>query len=89
MKAILEQISALLVSAGICLLHNRNTPKFSHEEIRYLRLSFSQFGEDIGLEKWFYEFFQIENGIYVDAGAYHPIHYSNTLAQERLARSEH
>lgn len=79
MKAILEKISAWLVSTGIYLLHNRSTPKFSREEIRYLRLSFSQFGEDIGLGKWFDDFFKIQNGVYVDVGAFHPIFYSNTL----------
>jgi FkbM family methyltransferase len=79
MKAILEKIFASLVSIGIHRLHNRNTPKFSREEIRYLRLSFSAFGEDIGLGRWFDEFFHIQNGVYVDAGAYHPIHCSNTL----------
>lgn len=79
MKAIFERISASLVSAGIYILHNRNTPKFSREEIRFLRLSFSQFGEDIGLGRWFDQFFQINNGVYVDVGAFHPIYYSNTL----------
>jgi len=79
MKAIFERISASLVSAGIFFLHNRNTPKFTREEIRYLRFSFSQFGEDIGLGRWFDEFFKIKNGVYVDVGAFHPIHYSNTL----------
>ncbi|UPJ51733.1 FkbM family methyltransferase [Bradyrhizobium sp. 200] len=79
MRKILEKISASLVSAGIYLLHNRNTPRFSREEIRNLRLSFSQFGEDVGLDKWFDDFFQIRRGVYVDVGAFHPIRYSNTL----------
>lgn len=47
--------------------------------MRYLRLSFSQFGEDIGLTRWFQEHFHIQQGVYVDVGAYHPIHCSNTL----------
>lgn len=44
-----------------------------------MKLSFSQFGEDIGVIRWFDEHFQIQHGVYVDAGAYHPIHFSNTL----------
>lgn len=79
MKAIIEKILASLVGTGIHLLHNRKTYKFAREEIRYLRFSFSQFGEDIGLERWFEEFFHIQKGVYVDAGAFHPIHCSNTL----------
>lgn len=79
MKAIFEKAIASLLSTGIYLLHNRSTPAFSREEIRYLKLSFSQFGEDIELVRWFDEHFQIQHGIYVDAGAYHPIHCSNTL----------
>lgn len=79
MKAAIENIFAWLVSAGINRLHNRTTPKFSREEIRYLRLSFSQFGEDIALVRWFDEHFKIRRGIYVDVGAFHPVHCSNTL----------
>jgi len=86
MKALLGKISALLVSIGINLLHNRNTPIFSREEIRYLQLSFSQFGEDIGLARWFDEFFQIQKGVYVDVGAFHPIHFSNTLLLHKKGR---
>src|SRR5690349_18388101 len=79
MKVALLKLFAWLVSAGIYLLHNRNTLWFSREELRHVHLSFSQFGEDIGLAKWFDELFRIQRGIYVDVGAYHPIHFSNTL----------
>lgn len=79
MKALIEKAAASLVSAGIHHLHNRNTPAFSREEIRYLRLSFSQFGEDISLGRWFDEHFQVQQGVYVDVGAFHPIHLSTTL----------
>lgn len=79
MKMLAENFFASLVSAGIHRLHNRDTPKFSREELRYLRLSFSQFGEDIGLVRWFEDYFHIQRGVYVDAGAFHPIHCSNTL----------
>jgi FkbM family methyltransferase len=79
MKRFLEKTSAALVSIGVHLLHNRDTPAFSREELRYLRLSFSAFGEDIGLARWFSEDFPTEEGVYVDVGAFHPIHCSNTL----------
>lgn len=83
MKGIFEKVSAALISAGIHFLHNRNTPKFSREELRCLRLSFSQFGEDIGLGRWFDEVFRIQAGVYVDVGAFHPIHHSNTLLLQK------
>ncbi len=79
MKSFFENAAAYLVSTGLHWLHNRSTPAFSREEIRHLRLSFSQFGEDIGLQRWFDEHFKITRGIYVDVGAYHPIQFSNTL----------
>lgn len=79
MKRLLEKASAAIVSTGVNLLHNRDTPQFSREELRYLRLSFSAFGEDIGLARWFSEDFPTVGGVYVDVGAYHPIHCSNTL----------
>lgn len=83
MKSLIERIAASSVSAGLNRLHNRSTPKFSREEIRHLRLSFSQFGEDIGIARWFREHFKIDRGIYVDVGAYHPTQFSNTLLLQK------
>lgn len=60
------------------LLHNRTSTRLSREEIRLLNISFSQFGEDLIVSQLAHNL-GIENGFYVDAGAFHPIHCSNTL----------
>ena len=41
----------------------------------FSKRSYSQWGEDIVLQKIFTA---LKNGFYVDVGAYHPFHYSNT-----------
>lgn len=46
-----------------------------HEYFRYMNKSFSQEGEDLILSQIFYG---INNGFFIDIGAHHPIHYSNT-----------
>jgi FkbM family methyltransferase len=50
----------------------------SCEEIRYARISFSQFGEDHSIVEFIEEDASIPP-IYVDVGSYHPVHHSNTL----------
>lgn len=47
----------------------------SHLYYKYLNQSFSQEGEDMILSQLCYG---IENGLFIDIGAYHPIKYSNT-----------
>src|SRR4029079_13027303 len=53
--------------------------KLSREEFRYSRISFSQFGEDLAVLRWLDEWFPNAKRVYLDAGAFHPIHCSNTL----------
>lgn len=48
---------------------------FLKEKIFLKRKSYSQFGEDIYIEKLFKNF---KKGIYIDIGCYHPVKYSNT-----------
>ncbi len=48
--------------------------KHSPLELRYARLSFAQFGEDLVLENLLSK----KDGFYVDVGAYHPFNFSNT-----------
>lgn len=45
--------------------------------VKLYRKSYSQFGEDMVLSSFLFED-KIENGFYVDVGAYHPKKYSNT-----------
>ena len=47
-------------------------------EFREMTVTFSHFGEDIAVRRLAAEF-GVTNGFYVDAGAFHPIHGSNTL----------
>lgn len=47
----------------------------SMSELRYARVSFSQFGEDLYLLE---QFPGKNDGVYVEVGAFHPIQYSNT-----------
>jgi FkbM family methyltransferase len=67
-----------ICSGLIYLLHNRNTFSFNRLELQSLQFSFSQFGEDLAVLR-LAEQFALGKGIYVDAGAYHPVFGSNTL----------
>jgi FkbM family methyltransferase len=70
---------ARTVNAGLTLLRNRTDLHLSREEFRFSRISFSQFGEDLAVLRWLEERFPNALRVYVDAGAFHPIHFSNTL----------
>jgi FkbM family methyltransferase len=50
----------------------------TRDEIRFFSISFSQFGEDLSVNRWADEL-DIRQGTYLDIGAFHPIHLSNTL----------
>jgi Methyltransferase FkbM domain len=73
-------------SGLLWLLHNRNTPSFSREELRELQLGFAQFGEDHAVIRLAREQ-GLKRGHYVDAGAYHPISLSNTLLLHKMGWS--
>jgi FkbM family methyltransferase len=70
---------ARAVDAGVTLLRNRTALHLSREEFRFSRISFSAFGEDLAVLRWLGEMFPNAARVYVDAGAFHPIHCSNTL----------
>lgn len=74
----LGSFSAWLTSRLLTLLRNHVPVHLSREEIRYARINFSQFGEDMAIERWI-ERRRPDSHIYVDAGCFHPIHCSNTL----------
>lgn len=77
MKKLLESSLAYLFNKLIFTLHNRLHTRFSRADIRYLVFSFSQFGEDLAIQRWL-DKFNTKKGIYVDVGAFHPIHANNT-----------
>jgi FkbM family methyltransferase len=78
MKNILATCLARLTSKLLTLLRNRVPHDLSREELRYAQISFSQFGEDMAVERWV-ERLNPSVKIYVDVGCFHPIHFSNTL----------
>ena len=67
-----------ICSGLIYVLHNRSTASFNRLELQSVQFSYSQFGEDLAVCGLANEF-GLDNGVYVDAGAYHPIFGSNTL----------
>jgi FkbM family methyltransferase len=75
---------AKAVDAGLTLLRNRTALHLSRDELRYSRISFSQFGEDLAVGRWLDEVFPNAARLYVDAGSFHPIHCSNTLLLKKL-----
>jgi FkbM family methyltransferase len=60
-------------------LRNGVDLNLSREEFRYSRIGFAQFGEDLAVARWIDEWVPHIPRIYVDAGCFHPIHFSNTL----------
>jgi Methyltransferase FkbM domain len=81
MKSLRKLIANALTrvcSGLIYLLHNRASISFSRLELQSVEFSFSQFGEDLVIKR-LAEDLGLTTGIYVDAGAYHPVFGSNTL----------
>jgi FkbM family methyltransferase len=60
-------------------LRNGADLSLSREEFRYSRISFAQFSEDLAVTRWIDEWIPNIPRVYVDAGCFHPIHFSNTL----------
>jgi FkbM family methyltransferase len=67
-----------ICSGLIYLLHNRASFSFNRLELQFVQFSFSQFGEDLAVKRLTDEV-GLTTGVYVDAGAFHPIFGSNTL----------
>lgn len=78
MKKLAERITASLFNILWFFLKNRQNLRLSREEIRAFTVSFSQFGEDLAVNRWVDEL-KIEKGTYLDIGAFHPTQWSNTL----------
>ena len=78
MKRLIAQTLTPICSALIYLLHNRAAPSFNRLELQSVQFSFSQFGEDLAVLA-IAQRLGLKTGIYVDAGAFHPIFWSNTL----------
>lgn len=74
-----SKVTSMLLS----LLKNNQTVDFSREEIRWLKYSFSQFGEDLIIKR-FLRKLNPSDGIYVDCGAFDPIAISNTLLLNKI-----
>lgn len=55
---------------------NRRPWPLSFKEFKNLRVSYSQFGEDLILSTLFGQ--EKKNGFYIDIGCYHPLTYSNS-----------
>jgi hypothetical protein len=54
------------------------------EELRAMRVSYSQFGEDLVVRTHFAEGFDNSIGRFIDVGAFHPFKYSNTMLLSQL-----
>jgi methyltransferase FkbM-like protein len=53
------------------------------EELRAMRVSYSQFGEDLVILNHFLNF-EHSTGRFIDVGAFHPFKYSNTMLLSKL-----
>jgi hypothetical protein len=53
------------------------------EELRAMRVSYSQFGEDLVVRSHFADF-DNSSGRFIDVGAYHPFKWSNTMLLSKL-----
>jgi FkbM family methyltransferase len=78
LKKLVATTLTRVCSGLIYLLHNRATFSFNRLELQSVQFSFSQFGEDLAVKRLADEL-GLTTGVYVDAGAYHPIFGSNTL----------
>jgi hypothetical protein len=72
-----------LTNRLLTLLRNHQNLRLRREEIRAMRISFAQFGEDVILLSYF-EGFDHCSGVYVDVGAFSPYLLSNTLLLHKL-----
>jgi hypothetical protein len=54
------------------------------EELRAMRVSYSQFGEDLVVRSYFSGNFDNSTGRFIDVGAFHPFKFSNTILLSQL-----
>jgi len=68
------------------LFHDRLSPQSALDELRAMRVSYSQFGEDLVLRNHFADF-DNASGRFIDVGAFHPFQLSNTKLLSSLGWS--
>lgn len=83
-KLIIGKILASLCWRLLYALRNKRRLQLSREEIRQMKISFSQFGEDLIVLSYFGGENPKKNGIYVDVGAFDPVCLSTTLLLYKL-----
>ncbi len=66
------------------LPRGRQSMRSPLEELRAMRVSYSQFGEDLVVRTHFAENFDNSIGRFIDIGAFHPFRYSNTILLSQL-----
>jgi len=66
------------------LPRGRQSMRSPLEELRAMRVSYSQFGEDLVVRTHFEENFDNSIGRFIDVGAFHPFKYSNTILLSQL-----
>ncbi len=78
MKKFFGLLLSFFGSKIFSFLRNGKNEVWRRDEIRQMKFSFSQYGEDIIISKCL-ENLDPSDGIYVDVGAFNPITFSNTL----------
>lgn len=72
-----EKFLARLCSGAMAAF--RKTPlRFTPDDLRNLKISYSQFGEDLLIADHLFNREESERGIYIDAGCFDPFKFSNT-----------
>ena len=65
------------------LSRGRQSMKCILEELRAMKISYSQFGEDLVVRNHFQDF-DNSTGLFIDVGAFHPFRLSNTMLLSKL-----
>jgi FkbM family methyltransferase len=78
MKKIFGSYLSFVGSKILSLLRGGKNEMWERDELRQMKYSFSQFGEDVVISKYL-DNLDPQDGIYVDVGAFNPITFSNTL----------
>jgi FkbM family methyltransferase len=79
LRTVIEKPLSVITNRLLTTLRNRTDLRMTREEFRYSRISFSQFSEDLAVLRWLHDELPNATPTYVDAGCFHPIHFSNTL----------
>ena len=77
MRSILNRIACRLAGALYARVSSRALP-LAPEDLHTMRVSFSQFGEDLVVAEYLLGLRRAQKGIYVDAGCFNPYKFSNT-----------